>query len=82
SSNGNPPGASYGAVIGQLSLVPTGAAPPVAVRNLAVQPVYADASTQGALLSWSYPSGAARFFDVWRTDGATPAWLMRVCANA
>ncbi|MGQ3027035.1 MAG: endo-beta-N-acetylglucosaminidase [Ferrovibrionaceae bacterium] len=82
SSNGNPPGTSYGAVIGQVSLVPADAAPPAAVQDLAVQPIYADAATQGALLSWSYPTGAARFFDIWRTDGATPAWLMRVCANA
>lgn len=82
SNNGATPGTTYGAVIGQLSIVPAGTTAPVSVQNLSAQPVYADNATQGALLSWSYQAGAARFFDIWRTDGASPVWLMRVCANA
>ncbi len=82
SNDGATPGTSYGALIGQLSLVPAGNAAPASVQNLSAQPVYADSDTQGALLTWTYPAGAARFFDIWRTDGPSPAWLMRVCANA
>lgn len=78
---GSPVPSSYGVIIGQLSVVPTGAVGPASVTGLTAQTIYSDAGDLGALLTWNSPTGAARFFDVWRTDGASPIWLMRVCAN-
>ncbi|WP_211464600.1 endo-beta-N-acetylglucosaminidase [Collimonas silvisoli] len=80
-NNGQTPGANYGVTIGLISVAQADLAPPASVQALSAQPVYSDQATMGALLTWTYPASAARFFDIWRTDGASPQWLMRVCAN-
>lgn len=82
SNNGQAPGANYGATIGLISVKPAAMSAPASAQSLAAQPIYSDQSTLGALLTWSYPAGAARYFDVWRTDGASPQWLLRAPANA
>lgn len=85
SFDGQPPASGYGVLIGALSIWNgTAAAAPAPVQNLQGWLAgSAGSSAQQAYLTWQYPAGAARFYDIWQIGaGGTPQWLVRVCANA
>lgn len=85
SFDGRQPGSSYGVLVGALSIWNgTDAAVPGPVQNLQGWLAgSAGPSPQQVYLTWQYPAGAARFYDIWQiAAGGTPQWLVRVCPNA
>ena len=80
SVGGQTPGSNYGVNVGQISLNAATQAP-ATVSNLAVKAIYSSDTAMGALLTWNYPAGGARFFDVWQVNRGNYQWLVRVCAN-
>ncbi len=82
SNNGAVP-EEYGVRIGALSVAPKSWAAPVSVRDLAPRDATWSGGAVTLYLLWSYPAGAARYYDVWQVHGdGSATWLVRAACNA
>lgn len=74
---------SYGVRIGALSMAPQSWTPPLSVRGLAPQGATWAGGAVTLNLLWSYPTGSARFYDVWQVHGdGSATWRLRAACNA
>jgi hypothetical protein len=68
--------------MGMLSVMDGAATPPPAASDLAVKGASISGNQVTLDLSWKYPDGAARYFDIWKLGPkGNPTWLLRTASR-